>query len=249
MTDWEPTEYDLHAYVDGLLEPEQREKVDVWLAAHPGHEATVRGWQTNARELRASLSACLTADIPARLDPVNIRKAIHARRRSYVSLVASLLLFLGVGGLGGWQARDLLLVQGRLPMQDAVQAYRLFAAVGRDTTFDMKNVSDLQVWLARNMRGAVVPEDLTRLGLNTVGIRLLISEPGAAALIVYEDQVGNRYSLFVRPPDPARDRLQPGLRSDDGVVTQYWSSGQYNYAVVGPEGSVKVQRMAQYLEL
>lgn len=44
----EPSEHDIHAYVDGRLEGERREAVKLYLARNPGRAAEVQAWQVGS---------------------------------------------------------------------------------------------------------------------------------------------------------------------------------------------------------
>jgi anti-sigma factor RsiW len=76
--------------------------------------------------------------------------------------------------------------------------------------------------------------DLSSSGYAPVSGRLLTTDQGAAAMVLYEDQQGRRISFYIRPPGPNNGFLPRGSRSADGLQAEYWSGGGYNYAMVSP---------------
>ena len=226
-----PDEHDLHAYIDDQLDPARRQWVEAWLAAHPEDARRVEGWRQDAQQLRAAFAGQGRGPMREQLEPARIRRELRQRRRSRLATAAALLVALGVGGMGGWQMRGDSLARSTVPMQDAVQAYRLFADASQNG-LDLRDGGDLRTWLARYLKDAPPPPALDRVGLKTVGARLLATEQGAAALVIYEDGQGRRLTFFIRPPGPRHEMLPQGQRTDGDLLTRYWSQGGYNYAVV-----------------
>ncbi|NIE85050.1 anti-sigma factor, partial [Burkholderia sp. Tr-860] len=50
-----PDDHDLHAYVDGRLDANERAAVERWLASHPERAEQVRQWRRDAQALRAAI--------------------------------------------------------------------------------------------------------------------------------------------------------------------------------------------------
>lgn len=242
--DGTPQEQDLHAYLDDQLEPAHRQWVEAWLATHPEDARRVEGWRQDAQQLRAAFAGQARGALPEQLDPARIRRQVQQRRRSRLATAAALLIALGVGGLGGWQMRGDAMLRGMLPMQDAVQAYRLFADASQNG-LDLHDGGDLHGWLARYLKDAPPPPALEQVGLKTVGARLLATEQGAAALVIYEDGQGRRLTFFIRPPGPRHEMLPQGQRTDGDLLARYWSQGGYNYALVSRSDDPQAQAVGQ----
>lgn len=247
-----PSEYDLHAYVDGLLDGERREAVEDWLARHPARAAEIQAWQRDAQLLRAALVGDGLAP-PGELDPARLRAGLTRRRKARYAIAATVLLSLGAGGIGGWQAREwrgqesnrtAAAFASMAPMGDAIAAHRLFASRHDLRPDRTARGGDLQGWLDANFREPMRLPDLSGAGFRQVGARLLATEQGAAALVVYEDAGGNAISFYIRPPGPRRHLLARGDRRDGDLLTQYWSRGGYNYAMVSSGESADVVRRA-----
>src|SRR5690606_23324263 len=110
--------------------------------------ARVAQWQRDAAGLRAALAGDLAQPPQPRLDPASIRRTRRKRTQQRLALCASLVLALGVGGVGGWQAKNARVAAAAPPMDDAVAAYRIFATDRtRPVEMDASRGPELQAWL------------------------------------------------------------------------------------------------------
>ncbi len=231
-----PSEHDLHAYVDHQLLESDRRLLETWLAAHPDVAAQVHAWQQDAQRLRASLSGALQQPANPALDPALIRQRVRYQSRRHFATAAVLLVAVSLGGVGGWHAREAT-QPALLPMADAMQAFRLFAQDGiMPADYSAQDSGTMQAWLDRYFNHAHRLPDLSQSGFTPVSGRLLTTEQGAAAMVLYEDPQGRRISFYIRPPGPNNGFLPPGNRTADGLQAQYWSGAGYNYAMVSPAG-------------
>ena len=239
-----PNERDLHAYVDHQLSEPDRRQLQIWLAAHPEVAAQVHAWQQDAQHLRTAIGAPPAAN--PELDPAQIRQRLKHQSRRQLATAAMLVLAVGLGGLGGWQARQATLVASALPMTDAMQAYRLFAQNPiMPADYQVQGNGDMQAWLDRYFAQAHRLPDLSQAGFSPVSARLLSTDQGAAAMVLYENPQGRRISFYIRPPGPQNTLLPRGSRSADGLQAQYWSSPGYNYAMVSQEDEPTTQWLKQ----
>ncbi|MBN2974496.1 anti-sigma factor PrtR [Pseudomonas fluorescens] len=238
MINLPPSERDLHAYVDHQLLESDRRVLETWLAAHPDVATQVHAWQQDAQLLRASLSGALQQPANPNLEPALIRQRIRHRSRRHFATAAVLLIAVSLGGLGGWHAREAT-QSSLLPMADAMQAFRLFAQDGvLPADYNAEDSSTMQAWLDRYFNQAHRLPDLSPSGFKPVSGRLLSTEQGAAAMVLYQDAQGRHISFYIRPPGPNNGFLPRGSRTADGLQAQYWSGGGYNYAVVSPADQV-----------
>ncbi|UCP00509.1 anti-sigma factor [Metapseudomonas lalkuanensis] len=245
MNAFHPSEDDLHAYLDGELDAEQSRAVEAYLAANPEAAARVEAWRRDAQMLRVALANPGLAPNP-RLDPVAIRASLRARKQRRLALAASFVLALGAGGLGGWQARDMSLLAANPPMQDALQAHRLFAA-SQVVDIRARQPGELQAWLDQRFSHAARIPDLSPYGFTPVGGRWLVTEQGAAALLLFEDSQGQRVSLYLRAPGSLYPSMKQGQRRDGGLEARYWSRDGYNYALVSREGDPRSEVLGRAL--
>lgn len=246
MISMPPSERDLHAYVDHQLDDADRRLVETYLASNPQMAAQVRAWQHDAQQLRAALSGALQQPVNQELDPALIRQRLKHQSRRHLASAAMLLIAVSVGGLSGWQAREMTLASTSLPMTDAMQAYRLIAQQGiLPADYKVSADGDMQGWLDRYFTRANRLPDLSGAGFKPVSGRLLSTEQGPAAMVVYEDQGGHKISFYVRPPGPKNNLLPRGSRSDGELQAEYWSGSGYNYAMVSPSDTPAAQMLKQ----
>lgn len=231
-----PSENDLHAYVDHQLSAVDRQRLEAWLAEHPDTQAQVRAWQRDAQQLRAAWSGNLQAN-PA-LDPTNVARRMRGQRTRLMAQAAVLIIAVGAGALGGWQARGPMEARiAAAPMTDALQAYRMFAVQGiLPADYTAVSGGDVQVWMDRYFSRAQRLPDLSAAGFEPRSARLLNTDQGPAAMVVYENAAGQRASFYVRPPGPGYHMLPRGSRRDGELQADYWSDPSYNYAMVSAVG-------------
>jgi anti-sigma factor RsiW len=243
-----PSDYVLNAYVDHKLDDVDRVTLQTWLGAHPDVAEQIRRWQKDAHFLRAAFSGLLPRDASAQLDPALIRQGLRHNRYRHYATAAVLLVAVSVGGLTGWHARDLSMDNSILPMADAMQAYRMFALNDQlPSDWSAQKPGDAQQWLDRNFASAHRLPDMGSAGFKPVSARLTSTEQGAAAMVVYKDEQGHALSFYIRPPGEHIRLLPRGSRQDGDLQADYWSGGDYNYAVVGPAKDEAVQRARRTL--
>ncbi|WP_223461471.1 MULTISPECIES: anti-sigma factor family protein [unclassified Pseudomonas] len=246
MISMPPSECDLHAYVDHQLSDADRRLVETFLASNPQMSAQVRAWQLDAQQLRAALSGAMQQPVNPNLDPAVIRQRMQRQSRRHLASAAVLLIAVSFGGFSGWQAREMTLASPQLPMTDALQAYRLIAQQGLlPADYKVSADGDMQGWLDRYFTQANRLPDLSDAGFKPVSGRLLSTEQGPAAMVVYENQGGQKISFYVRPPGPKNFLLPRGSRSDDGLQAEYWSGSGYNYAIVSPADTPAARMLKQ----
>ncbi|WP_437726617.1 anti-sigma factor family protein [Sorangium sp. So ce861] len=243
-----PTEDELHAFVDDQLDRDRARDVQAYLASHPDERARVAAYRRNAEELRALLAGASLLPPSPRLDPLAIRRDLRQRSRRRAMLCASLVVALGLGGLGGWKARSMSLIGLPPPMEDALVAYRTFAT-DRERPVEMTAGEgiDLQAWLSVRLGRPVALPDLAPFGFDLLGVRLLATADGAAVLLMYEDRGGQRVSFYIRPTRPLFELT--GTRRDGGLATKYWFRDGYGFAVVGRADDPRLREVQEAARL
>ncbi|WP_286939875.1 anti-sigma factor family protein [Achromobacter sp. UBA4530] len=219
-----------NAYVDGQLDPSQLQELQAYLRAHPDEAQELEAWRRDAQRLREGAGGDGLPGNPA-LDPAAVRAGLRVRTRRRMAMAASLAVAVAIGGVTGWSARDTALANRVLPMQDAMQAYRLFASADAPQPDVRADAGDLQGWLDEYFAHAERLPNLSDSGFRPVGARLLATDQGPAALVIYDNE-GQRATFYIRPPGPGGQFLAQGSRRDGELVARYWSGQGYNYALV-----------------
>ena len=194
------TENELHAYVDGQLDPERRASVDRYLREQPEVARRVAAYGTQREELRAAFAARAAAPIPPSLDLARLIEERLTRRRAPWRLAASVALALGLGGAGGWYLGSRPPTGLDALAQEAGASYAVFAAdERRPMGLWAEQRNDLTRWVSNRLNRPVSPPDLSMAGYRFLGGRLIATERGPAALFMYENESGARLVVFVRP--------------------------------------------------
>lgn len=241
-----PDEAELHAYVDGRLEGACLADVEEWLAQHPEQAVEVEGWKRDAERLRALHAHPERLMSNGALDPLQVRRRLRARRHERMGIAASLVLAFAIGGGAGWQAREMRPAQAPLPMADAVAAYRQFVdASAPPMEFDASRTDDLQRWLQRHFGEAGKVPDLSPAGYRLRGGRLLSTEQGAAAMLVYQDGSGARVGFYVRPRGSVQGN---GQRRDGDLLARYWSTRDTSFALVSNAGDAAALELPRLID-
>jgi anti-sigma factor RsiW len=244
-----PSESDLHAYIDHQLNEDDRQLLHRYLSTHPELAAQVQAWQQDAQQLRAALGGASQLATNPQLDPAHVRQRLRRQSRRQWASAAALVLAVGLGGLSGWQARQMTLASATPPMTDAMQAYRLFAQQQiLPADFKVQGSDAMQAWLDRYFTRANRMPDLQHAGFKAVSGRLLSTDQGPAAMVLYQDQNGRTLSFYIRPPGPQNTLLPRGRSQDGELQAEYWSGRGYNYAMVSPAGSPAAQMLQQTLK-
>jgi anti-sigma factor RsiW len=203
MSDNRPIREDeLHAYVDGCLDPQRSAEVEKRLAADPelGHRVAV--WALHRDGLRQAFAAKFAEPVPEslRLDRLAERRMARARL-PWGRVAAGLVLALALGAGGGWSLRGLTIPGevARLAMQ-AATAHRVFAtATGVQVDIGPADRAALVSWLGERLGRRIGVPDLSAFGYHLRGGRMLAAMRGPAVLLIYDDGKGGRLTVYVQP--------------------------------------------------
>lgn len=193
------SEEDLHAYVDGQLDPERRAAVEAFLRDSPDAAARVAEDAAQRRALRAALAPAAAEPLPPSLNLSRlVEERLTRRRFPWFAAIAAALALL-IGGGGGWLLKPQPTGLQAL-VQEAGDSYAVFVPdVNRPVELWADQRALLTRWISRRLDRPIVPPDLSARGYHLLGGRLLASPHGPAALFVYEDDRKTRLTLYVRP--------------------------------------------------
>jgi len=225
------TDADLHAYVDGALEPARRREVEAWLATHPESAAIVERYRGINAQLHTRYDPVLAEPLPAQL-------RVRLRAFPWMAVAAS-IVSVGLGVMLGWTLKPeppatfAASIDHQL-VRPAAFSHRVFAAEKlHPVEVRADQEKHLVEWLSRRLNTDLKAPHLAEHGFALVGGRLLPSDDRTAAQFMYENKGGTRVTLYVRRG--AWEHADTGFRyfEGEGVNAFYWVDGPLGYALSG----------------
>ena len=229
---------DLNAYVDDALEPVRRAEVEAYLGSHPYAAEQVLAYQRQNEGMRALYGPLAEARVPSALRPSSVDARRRGRRLRAAAQAIAAVILLAVGGTGGWLARDAARPADMATApgftRDAAAAHVLYTAERRHAVEVGAEEEHLFRWLSNRLGTDVHAPDLASLGFSLIGGRLLPANGKPAAQFMYEDAMGERLTLYIRP-DPGGEETRFEYVTEDGVGAFYWIEGRFGYALIGAQ--------------
>jgi anti-sigma factor RsiW len=241
-------EEELHAWVDGQLEPEREAAIVHYLQEQPEIARRVAGWREQREGLRAALASVANEPVPARLGLERVIQAKLRRRWLPWPAAAAVLLAFGLGGAGGWflnGSRPQSAPTLALLAQQAVANHVVYTAdKRRPTELGAQQRDDLARWVSNRLNHQVAPPDLSADGYNYMGGRLAATPDGPAGLFMYDDPHGVRITVFVLPLNSAASApiQHVDFAHVDGCA---WIDKSVGYTVVGNLPPPELRRIAE----
>lgn len=241
-------EEELHAYVDGQLDPDRQPAVLRYLQDHPDVAQQVAAYRAQREALRSAFGPLAAEPIPPRLGLERLIQERLGRKWIPWRTAASILLAFALGGTGGWFLHSgLTPAPAMLSMlaQEAVANHVVYSAdKRRPTELGATQREDLARWVSNRLKHQVAPPDLTADGYSYMGGRLAATPDGPAGLFMYNDDKGVRLTVFVLP-----------LRSAESTPIQHvdfahvdgcaWIEKNIGYTVVGDVPPAELRRIAE----
>jgi anti-sigma factor RsiW len=246
MNDQLPTEItDLHAYVDEQLSPESRRRVEEWLASNPEAKRQAADYALIRDGLRGLYAPVLEEPIPERmLRPESPRRWL----RHLGAMAAGVLLMLTGTWVGMHLERGTGALLAAVPhtVREAAMAYAVYAPeVRHPVEVPGDQEQHLVSWLTKRMGIQVRAPHLDSLGFLLLGGRLLSSDDGPGALLMYENPEGKRVILYACPTEEADRDTALRFAQEEGVSVVYWTEGPLSYALAGELERTGLQALAE----
>jgi anti-sigma factor RsiW len=230
------TEDDLHAYIDRVLEPERQAEIAAYLGDHPDVAKRIGAFADQRELLRAALAPIADEPLPPEL---NLSRIIEqrGRRPSVVRWAMAAMLFLSIGGLGGWAMRGAMQAspKGLLALaQEATASYNVYAPDRvRPVEVRASDSAQLVQWVSDRLHRPVKVPDLGASGYRLMGGRLVATQHGPAAMFMYDDDHGSRIVVLTRPMSSADQNapMTPQSQGDVGGIA--WADDGVGYSLVG----------------
>ncbi len=242
MTDRQIDDSELHALVDGELDPARQAEVEAWLSENPEAAGRVARYRAQNAGLHALYDGVLNEDLP----PV-IVDALAGRRRQWLprgaAIAAGFALLLS-GAVAGWVVRgeiplgadDVAQVAEATPpidTQELMTRAAMAHVVSSDDDLRMatsETGDEITQYVSTRMGEQVRVPQLTSLGYRLVGSRVLPDTGGPAAQFVFEDSDKMRVTLYVRSEVANGVDITYALADD--LTMFYWNDAGHSYALV-----------------
>lgn len=229
-------ERDINAYVDAELDAGRIEEMEAWLAENPDAAARVAAYRRQNEALHSRFDGVLREALPPALTSLDERREANGPRRILLRVAAMIVLLLA-GAAGGWQLRGL---QESAPLAGppsyvsrAVGAHLVYAAEIRHPVEVAANQErHLQAWLSKRLGNPLHAPVLQKAGYHLIGGRLLEDAGEPAAQFMYENQAGQRLTVYLRGYKGRNTAFRFSTR--DGLAAFYWIDSPFAYALTAP---------------
>jgi anti-sigma factor RsiW len=246
MTGADIREEDLLAYADDRLDATRRAAVEAWLAEHPEEAARVAAWREQNALLRGALDPVTSEPVPPELNTA-LRETPRRRWRAptLAAAIATLIAF-PVGLAVGHYFWDQPLRQEAMAIATAgLDAHKIYAVeVRHPVEVGADEEQHLVTWLTKRLDVPVKAPDLSADGLRLLGGRLIPSGDKPAALLMYEGENGERFTLLIERATP---QAMTAFRYTEAgnIGAFYWIDGPAGYALSGPADRVRLLKIAR----
>lgn len=233
----EVSQDELHAFADGQLDTARYAVVTQWLKTHADAAEQVAEWQAQNEALRTAFAPD-TEPRPEDLARLNAAPAPAPPANRWRNLAAAIgLLFIGgAAGYGLHWAVSPAPADGPLLAaftSEAAQAYLTYASEVRHAVEVGPDESDhLTSWLGKRLDWDFTIPDLSAEGFDLVGGRLLPINSQPGAMLLYEDETGQRVSVIIARNNGMSDTAWQLAHAGD-LGTYYWIDGPRSYAISG----------------
>ena len=239
------SETELHAWLDGRLEPARRAAVEGYLEANPGERQRLADYRAIDAELHRLFDPALGEPIPAGL------KLPPARRWTppvWLARAAVAAGFMLVGAALGWFAHEQVrqpLVADRAFVRQALAAHVVYVPeVRHPVEVDAGQQQHLVAWLSKRLGSTIQAPALDSLGFQLLGGRLLPADGKPAAQFMYQDAGGRRLTLYARRGLGGNRDAAFRFAEQDGIGAFYWVDGDFAYALIGDLDRPALDRVA-----
>ncbi len=233
---------ELHAYVDGVLPADRKAAVEAWLASHPEDAARVAEWRAQAQALRARYHGIADQPIPGRFDIARLGRSV----RPWRAIAAAAVIAAVAGGLAGWLLHGASAVPPNvldIITTEALNAHRLYIGEARHPIEVKANEEHLVPWLSKRVGTNLRAPDLKDYSLKLLGGRLLPGPIGPAAMFMYENAAGERFTVYCSRSKTARSELRYKARGEVAAVR--WVESEIGFVVSGPADRDRLSRIAE----
>ncbi len=223
-------EADLVAYADGQLDPARAAAVAASLEGNESDRKRVEQWRAQAALLRDTLDPVAAEPIPQRLTG-----ALTPKPRRRIWPMAAAIAGIGLGFGGGfllWGESDMPAARELAAV--GLSAHEVYSAeIRHPIEVTVADEDHLVAWLSNRLDLTIAPPDLSADGLSLLGGRVVPQDGRPAAMLMYEDALGVRYTLLIARSEDERTTSFRYASADDAGA-YYWMDGSVGYVLSGP---------------
>lgn len=236
-----PLESELHAFVDGRLDPARAAELSAWLAQDAAAMARVHAYRAQKEALHAAFDDILEEAPPPRLVAAAQRSMLRRLRPLAVAAC-----WLGLGFVAGHGLRTTGDRPGMQALaQRAAVAHAVYAPeVRHPVEVGAEQEAHLVQWLSRRLGTSLKTPRLGALGFDLVGGRLLPGQDGPVAQFMYQDGSGRRLTLYVGH-DREHEASAFRYAQEGKLAVFYWLDGRFGYALSGELPRAELLRLAE----
>ena len=238
----------LLAWHHGDLAPDAARALEAALVDDPAARAQIEAWRAQDAALDALFAPVAEEPVPPRL-----ARVVQLSGAGRLVQAAAMIGVLAVGLAGGWFAARL--APGPAPAPDlaayAIAAHETYVVeVVHPVEVEASDTDHLVGWLSKRLGHHIAPPDLAAQGFRLMGGRILPGDDVPAALLMYENDLGRRISLYVLPT-PDSDETAFRFAEDGAVQSFWWVDEGLSCAIVGdvPRETLHAIALAAYHQL
>ncbi len=238
----------LHAYVDGQLDARNRLDMEKHLAENEEARERAKDYQLMNDLLRQLYDPILDEPVPPTLQ---ITQPERRERSPLFTRLAAAAVLLAIGLFSGYYlganlATPPMIAESETEhvVGEAVMAYTVYAPEVRHPVEVGGDQRDhLVSWLSKRMGHNIIAPHLDNLDMRLLGGRLLASDDGPGALLMYEDPQGKRIIFYVCLTDEKSSAFHYSKQRDVSVF--YWVDNAVIYAIAGEIEKERLRPMAE----
>ncbi|MGV8989630.1 MAG: anti-sigma factor family protein [Cypionkella sp.] len=232
-------------------EPKDRDKLVELVAADPSLRERLAEWDQQDAALATLYNPLTEEPVPTHYQALITAAAIRPSWPFQMPYrIAAAIALVAFGAVAGWVAA-LQQFPGPAEADLATEAMRAFATYTVEVVHPVEvpasDAAHLEGWLSKRIGRPISPPDLSGDGFHLLGGRVVPDSHGTAALMMYENDLGQRLTLYVAP-SPAGPETAFRFAKSEGAQGFWWVDNQLGCALVGdlPRDSLRKISLSAY---
>ncbi len=228
----------IHAYVDGALDAEGRQAVEVAMQADTELASRVRQYMEQRKLLRDHYANVAAEPVPAGMLMKRPGWMQFARAAAFIAIGIAVGLAVP---RSGWEAPPGIPATGSTALAKlAANAHAVYSTeVRHPVEVEASQQDHLVKWLSKRLGKPLRAPVLTSDGFELLGGRLLPGDEGPVAQFMYQDAQGKRLTLYLSGRAANEPESSFRFARDGKVSVFYWVDRDWCYAL-----SAEVERPA-----